>query len=504
MPVSLPFIPQTGDVLSPQYVHDFIDGAAPYDIGPDWFTGDERLVQESGATCATLPTMRLGDQLEFAGVSGYGFDSRSFVWTTPGKPAPGVIIPLQSLQYGTDGSGNTGLGNLWGFCSYQSGASLRFYDVDTANHVVHMYRDGFVWESRFGRPCVPGTDTNELNSPRDVAADASYAYVADTANHRIKVLKGRWQSEYPDWYYLQTSAVAGSGYSSLRLPSGVAVLQGRLFIADSGNDRVIVRWTPDVRRWCPGGFMGGYGRGPYLFNNPQAIEAHGEALYVGDTDNNRIVMYKVHFVASAVSMSYVRETAFSSPKHLFCSGDVLWCSDGAGALARLDPTTLSLTMVYPTCASLGDVRGMAMDSNGNLCFARQHQLARLSASLGVVPQGALVRVVGTERADFTNTTLPGAVLLKFQPLDCARHPAMVLTQTADTLGIYPLVAFGLTRVRTGPGPAGAWLQADSPVASVVSEPPDVNGIFVGGLLETATTEGLHKVHFWPSAMRRIA
>src|SRR5580704_98626 len=88
-----------------------------------------------------------------------------------------------------------------------------------------------------------------LHSPTGIAVDASgHLYVADTLNHRVlgwesatNFLNGAPASLVLGQPNPQQSVAAGLGPKGLVFPSSVAVdpITGDLFVADSGNNRVV-------------------------------------------------------------------------------------------------------------------------------------------------------------------------------------------------------------------------------------------------------------------------
>jgi sugar lactone lactonase YvrE len=147
-----------------------------------------------------------------------------------------------------------------------------------------------------------------LKSPEAVAFDGTRLIVADTGNHRVLV----WNrlpttSGAPaDLVLGQPDATAtlpnrGTGAAdsaTLDLPSGVLFAQGSIWIADTGNNRV-VRWNdgasaaslvlgqPAPRERTPASSA----QERHRLAGPIALATDGVTLFVADRDGARVVLY---------------------------------------------------------------------------------------------------------------------------------------------------------------------------------------------------------------------
>lgn len=163
------------------------------------------------------------------------------------------------------------------------------YIADSRNHrIQHITQDGqilHVWGS-FGDvwngTAAPGT----FNEPWGVAVspDGQFVYVADTWNFRIQkfTADGRFVTM---WSSYSSQNREASFYG----PRGLAVdRQGRLFVADTGNKKIVI-FDPDGRYL---GEIGGPGMLLGQFDEPVGIafDAFGN-LYVTDTWNQRVQVF---------------------------------------------------------------------------------------------------------------------------------------------------------------------------------------------------------------------
>ena len=141
----------------------------------------------------------------------------------------------------------------------------RLYIADTGNHRIRMVdAEGVIstvagtGEAGFSGDGGPGS-TAILNGPADVAVDNNgYLYIADTGNHRIRVL---------DLNLGIIQTVAGTGFpgfnqdegagteTSMNSPSGIAIgPDGGVYIADTNNNSILqltVNFPSDYQREPP-------------------------------------------------------------------------------------------------------------------------------------------------------------------------------------------------------------------------------------------------------------
>ena len=125
-----------------------------------------------------------------------------------------------------------------------------------------------------------GSEVGQFNRPQGLAfnADQSELYIADACNHRIVVVDPQGQP-------LRVIGEAGRGPGQLAYPYDVTVLpDGALLVCEFGNNRI--QWlAPDGR--CRGLF-GGVGTGKGELQYPWGVDRAGERIFVLDSGNNRV------------------------------------------------------------------------------------------------------------------------------------------------------------------------------------------------------------------------
>lgn len=174
-----------------------------------------------------------------------------------------------------------------------------------------------------------------FNLPHDLAlsADGLYLYVADNGNDRIAVLD-------PD----SLKVIGTIGASELSEPHDAAFdPQGRLMVADTGNDRVVVYRVNGTRGEKVTVIRGG-------FKRPEGVAAYaGKRVYVTGAHSNNLVAFH-----SGIKVS---STAGLSSPH-----DVE--TDGAGNILVVDSNNDRLVFLNPDLQILRILTGAPYNFNG--------------------------------------------------------------------------------------------------------------------------------------------
>jgi|JI10StandDraft_1071094.scaffolds.fasta_scaffold21551_4 hypothetical protein len=175
-----------------------------------------------------------------------------------------------------------------------------FY-AGTATTATRVYGQGGIFTTATANN--GGISANSLNAPRGIHADGTGLYVADLNNHRVLYYSGT--STTATRVYGQagasTSATANNGGVSANSLSGpwfVTTNAAGVFISDSGNNRVLfysgVSTTASTVFGQPnmtGIAANNGGRSANSLSSPLGINASATSLYVADTGNQRVLHY---------------------------------------------------------------------------------------------------------------------------------------------------------------------------------------------------------------------
>lgn len=173
---------------------------------------------------------------------------------------------------------------------------------------------------------------NSFNAPYSVVVSGKgKIYVSDSLNNRIMVWGG-----LPDKYGANAEVVLKK---DLKNPVGLFLGKDQLFVADAGNDRVLIYDLPVDEESTPRVVLSGD------FKAPKAVFSDGNRLFVADTGNNRVLIWnsvptktatKFDVVLGQSSLSGFLENkgkpnpsynTMSSPSALYSDGKSLYVSD---------------------------------------------------------------------------------------------------------------------------------------------------------------------------------
>lgn len=165
---------------------------------------------------------------------------------------------------------------------------------------------------------------NTLYWPYGVYWDGTRLWVADTGNRRVLCFGGLPQRHgaaaelvlgQPDFDRRDENAGSVSA-ATLRWPHAVVRWQGRLCVADAGNNRALIWHRDPAANMAPSDIILGqrdaqtldHNRGEYwpsarCFNMPYGLAVHDDRLFVADTANSRLLRFDSPWTAEAQALA---------------------------------------------------------------------------------------------------------------------------------------------------------------------------------------------------------
>jgi sugar lactone lactonase YvrE len=186
------------------------------------------------------------------------------------QPAPEAAVSVVQV---IDGYGESG---TFAFPeSVHVAPSGHVYVADTGHNViVHLDATGTLVDLIGGS----GADPGEVNHPYQVAVDdAGNVYVADGFNYRVQKFDAAGDF------------VASVSVGANKIPTGIAVAGGEVFVANTTDNRIQVYDDS-----LSGGVLrniGTFGTGNGQLQGPRNIDVAGGRLYVADQFNDRISVF---------------------------------------------------------------------------------------------------------------------------------------------------------------------------------------------------------------------
>lgn len=191
-------------------------------------------------------------------------------------------------------------------------AAGRLLVADTGNDRIAIY------EVSGPQGRLAGEIRDGLAAPEGVAAGADgRVYVSNTRSAELVV--------FADGKKVATVGGPGRGVANFTRPHDVEVdTAGRVYLVDSGNNRVVILdRNLAVRRSLVGA--------PYNFNDPKYLFVAADGtLYVADQNSNRIKIFSSGFMPVGVLGSEKSGSGpgqFDRPEGVLADGDRLWVAD---------------------------------------------------------------------------------------------------------------------------------------------------------------------------------
>ncbi len=192
--------------------------------------------------------------------------------------------------------------------------------ADTENHCIRIFSPNpdFTLIYNIGSPGQGGNTNDRLRYPSTLAIDDDILYVADTSNHRIQVFRININEADNTITATHITSRLGNPHSigtgrqgntrdEFRYPNGIAIDNDILYVADTNNHRIQVFritindnntiTTTHIPRSIGSqrsiGSTGIPDNTNYNFNGPFGLAIENNILYVADVRNHRIQMFRI-------------------------------------------------------------------------------------------------------------------------------------------------------------------------------------------------------------------
>eukprot|EP00927_Polykrikos_kofoidii_P031789 TRINITY_DN27255_c0_g1_i4.p1 TRINITY_DN27255_c0_g1~~TRINITY_DN27255_c0_g1_i4.p1 ORF type:complete len:536 (-),score=109.69 TRINITY_DN27255_c0_g1_i4:70-1542(-) len=238
--------------------------------------GNGRLVRWArGATQGQVVSNR--DRQLFVDVIGVALDRSGDMFASAG----GALLRVLGEESNVVARGH------WPTCvTVESGGAILFTDTFDHRVVRCLWSGGTLQSEVVAGGNGSGSRRNQLHRPFGVAVDRTGAVlVVDSGNHRVV----RWAPGARAGEVVAGGHGQGCRLEQLNYPRGLALdAAGNLLVCDTLNHRV-VRWVPGARRGEV--VFGGRGQGSGLgqLNKPAAVAFDGGTLFIADSGNNRVM-----------------------------------------------------------------------------------------------------------------------------------------------------------------------------------------------------------------------
>ncbi|RRR74446.1 MAG: hypothetical protein EI684_07105 [Candidatus Viridilinea halotolerans] len=223
-----------------------------------------------------------------------------------GRPAI-ACLGQTTCESSSPGVNQVGMNNPSGVATNGTGNII--YVADTGNHRILRFRGSFdtmpmpinadlvIGQSAYTNK-FEGSGASGLKSPQGAALGSDGTlYVADTGNHRIQIFRNmNAATTNGPAANISLGAGEGSDLNQFRNPTAVALgPDGKLYVADTGNHRVLV-FNPNFTNGQSAsevfGQTGIAGTTDRIFNGPTGVAVDEQNnLYVADKGNNRVLRF---------------------------------------------------------------------------------------------------------------------------------------------------------------------------------------------------------------------
>jgi tetratricopeptide (TPR) repeat protein len=238
---------------------------------------------------------------------------------------------------------------------------LKYLFSDPGVSSIELDSDNNLYISTFLRDRVNVLDPNfnekrtlksSLEKPMDISLNNDYLAVASFGNDSVVLFdrKTGKSAHVLGGFGLNTGKMAG--------PSGVFLTDKKLYVCETGNNRVqVFRLDPEPQFLMT---FGEKGRGPGQFLNPSDLIFHQNKIWVADTRNRRIQV----FDDSGNFLYQFGENALEKPRKIMIYENKIYVLDENKGLLRYIPEKDSFDLIQGLNQDIQKPIGAGFDKNG--------------------------------------------------------------------------------------------------------------------------------------------
>jgi hypothetical protein len=245
--------------------------------------------------------------------------NRILRWPANKTPFEGLQPDLVLGQTSMDTTVSTASASQMGGQGNIATDGVKFYFADTSNHRILIWNtypasSGAAADAVIGQTTMTGSTANSggvsastLNSPYYIAVSGGKLIAADSGNHRVLIWNSLPSANGPANVILgqpdDTTVTSGGTLGKMFTPACVHVYDGKLFVCDRSNNRILV-WNSVPTSTVPADYVIGQssdsGVDPNAglptvnaigFNNTLSMTYQGKKLFVSDLNNSRVMIW---------------------------------------------------------------------------------------------------------------------------------------------------------------------------------------------------------------------
>jgi hypothetical protein len=213
---------------------------------------------------------------------------------------------------------------------------------DANNCKISKLTKDFIYDS--------STPLGPFDEPWGITNDGTHLYIADSGNNRIV------KRLMSDFSYVTAIGSLGTGNNEFNYPVDITHDGTYLYIPDYYNNRIVKRLMSDLSYVDQ---IVTFGAGS-TFNHPNSITNDGTNLYIVDSDNHRIVKILISdYTTSSIVGSYgTGNDEFAYPSCIATDGTHIYVGDGE-----------NFRIVKRLCSNLSYVSQIGSEGSGNDQFS---------------------------------------------------------------------------------------------------------------------------------------